>query len=191
MKKLVPVLAIILLGAGAYVAVKNISNSDKSVAGDFKDVSIPSVDPSAFAPASETAPALSANTADYSDPSFKFKISYPSDLDLHIYKEDEGGRTVTFEGASPGEGFQVFIVPYIQNVITDARFKRDDPSGVMRQPQDITIDGAPAKMFFGHNDSMGDTREVWFIRGGYLYEVTTYKALDTWLAAIMQSWRFL
>jgi hypothetical protein len=37
---------------------------------------------------------------------------------------------------------------------------------------------------------MGDTREVWFIKGGFLYEVTTYKQLDTWLAQILQTWQF-
>jgi hypothetical protein len=34
-------------------------------------------------------------------------------------------------------------------------------------------------MFFGSNSAMGDTREIWFIHGGFLYEVTTYKELDT------------
>ena len=37
----------------------------------------------------------------------------------------------------------------------------------------------------------GDTREVWFIHGGYLYEVTTYKELDIWLAGIMRTWKFI
>jgi hypothetical protein len=39
----------------------------------------------------------------------------------------------------------------------------------------------PAKSFFGHNDAMGDTREVWLVHGGFLYEVTTYEPLDAWL----------
>ena len=29
------------------------------------------------------------------------------------------------------------------------------------------------------------------LNGGYLYEVTTYKPLDTWLADIMKTWQFL
>jgi hypothetical protein len=48
---------------------------------------------------------------------------------------------------------------------------------------------APA-MFYGNNSIMGDTREIWFIHGGFLYEVTTYKQLDSWLAPIMQTWQF-
>ena len=42
----------------------------------------------------------------------------------------------------------------------------------------------------GERLRMGDTREVWFIHGGFLYEVTTYKQLDSWLAPIMQTWQF-
>ena len=61
----------------------------------------------------------------------------------------------------------------------------------MKDAQDIAVDGMPAKSFFGYNDQMGDTREVWFIHGGFLYEVTTYKPLDTWLTAILQSWKFI
>lgn len=144
-------------------------------------------------PAGSSAPAQGSvpNTTDYSDPNYHFKISYPTGLNVHVYDEDGGARTITFEDASPGEGFQIFIVPYSQNYITPERFKTDDPSGVMTDPQDIAVDGAPAKIFYGYNDQMGDTREVWFIHGGFLYEVTTYKALDDWLGTIMLSWRFL
>jgi hypothetical protein len=53
------------------------------------------------------------------------------------------------------------------------------------------IDGTQATMFYGTNAIMGDTREVWFIKGGLLYEVTTYQQLDTWLAQIMQTWQFI
>lgn len=38
---------------------------------------------------------------------------------------------------------------------------------------------------------LGDTREVWFIRNGYLYEVTTLKPLEGWLQDIVQTWKFI
>lgn len=46
-------------------------------------------------------------------------------------------------------------------------------------------------MFFSKNIALGDTREVWFIKNGYLYEVTTLKSLDAWLTQILQTWKFL
>ena len=112
---------------------------------------------------------------EYTDDVFNFRVSYPTAYAVREYVEDEeGARTVAFEGPSPGEGFQVFVVPYAGNSITPERFKTDDPSGVMKDATEIMVDGAPANSFFGYNDQMGDTREVWFIHGGYLHEVTTY-----------------
>jgi hypothetical protein len=82
------------------------------------------------------------------------------------------------------------VTPYSGALITEQEFKLDEPSGVDNQPTHVTVDGVPATMFFGNNSVMGDTREIWFIHGGFLYEVTTYKQLDSWLAPIMQTWQF-
>ena len=126
------------------------------------------------------------------DDVFRFKVSYPADYAVREYAEDEAGaRTVAFEGPSQGEGFQIFVVPYAHSAITPERFRIDDPSGVMKEAKEVIVDGTSAKSFFGYNDQMGDTREVWFIHGGFLYEVTTYKPLDTWLTSILQTWKFL
>ena len=73
------------------------------------------------------------------------------------------------------------MTPYSGTQITNAQFKLDEPSGVVLDRTDTTVSGVPATTFFGHNDEIGDTREVWFIHGGFLYEVTTYKELDAWL----------
>jgi hypothetical protein len=105
-------------------------------------------------------------------------------------EDEEGARTVAFEGPSDLEGFQIFVVPYAQSTITPERFRKDDPSRVMKDAKEITVDGAPAKSFYGYNDDMGDTREVWFIRNGYLYEVTTYLGFADELIPILQSWKF-
>jgi hypothetical protein len=53
------------------------------------------------------------------------------------------------------------------------------------------MDGARGTMFFSSYPRLNDTREVWFIHGGYLYEVTTFKQLDSWLGQIMQTWKFI
>lgn len=132
-----------------------------------------------------------AGTRAYKSILFRFFLFYPDDLKV---KEDNGGRsdtTITFENAKTGRGFQIFVIPYKEDKIALERFKMDVPSGVMNNPVEIMINGVRATMFYSNNSAMGDTREVWFIKNGFLYEVTTYKELDTWLSAIMQTWRFL
>ena len=120
----------------------------------------------------------------------RFSILFPKDLSVKEY--DEGaGSLIVFEDAAGEKGFQVYVVPYDKEKISKEQFTMDVPSGVMEEPTEIVIDGTHAAMFLSKNAILGDTREVWFIKNGFLYEVTTYKALDTWLANIMKSWRFL
>jgi hypothetical protein len=86
---------------------------------------------------------------------------------------------------------KAFVVPYDKPEITRERFLTDDPSGVMDDAQETVVDGTPAKSFFGYNDQMGATREVWFIKNGFLYEVTIYKPLAPWLTDLLPTWHFL
>ena len=67
----------------------------------------------------------------------------------------------------------------------------DIPDGKIIEPVDIVIgEGITALAFFS-NSKLGELREVWFIHDGYLYQLTTYKEWDEWLANIMKSWKFI
>jgi len=83
------------------------------------------------------------------------------------------------------------VIPYGQRQVSNERFKIDEPSGVRKDATTTIIDGVQGTMFFGSNDVMGDTREVWFIHNGYLYEVTTYKPLGALLSQVMATWKFI
>ncbi|HET8581130.1 MAG TPA: hypothetical protein VFL98_01525 [Candidatus Paceibacterota bacterium] len=128
---------------------------------------------------------------EYHNAVYHFSLLYPDTLTGAEYDEAGGGHTITFEDADDTHAFQVYIVSYASSTISDARFLLDEPSGVRTQPTSVVIDGVTGTMFFGNNPVMGDTREVWFIHGGFLYEVTTYKDDDAWLAGIMQTWQFI
>jgi hypothetical protein len=116
--------------------------------------------------------------APYRSARYGFALGYPEVLSVREY--DEGG----------GAGFQIFIVPYAEEQVSEARFLKDEPSGVREQAVFGLIDGATASAFYGRDLRLGDTYEVWFVHGGYLYEVTTLKPLDGWLQGIMQTWTF-
>ena len=131
-----------------------------------------------------------AGYKEYHSAQYHFSLFYPEGLNVTEYDEGNGGHTTTFE-KDINTGFQIFVTPYRPRQITAARFKMDEPSGVMQSPQQVSIAGVSATTFFSANDVMGNTREVWFIHGGYLYEVITYKVLDSWLAKIMKTWVFL
>ena len=132
-----------------------------------------------------------AGEKEYRNEHYRFALFYPESLTSTSYDEGGGAATITFENAATASGFQVFVMPYGARQVSAERFKKDVPSGVMREPQQIAIDGAPATMFFSQDTFLGDTREVWFIHGGYLFEVTTPKVLDADLAHVMLSWAFI
>lgn len=126
----------------------------------------------------------------YHNDVLKFSVDYPEELPV---SEQASGSalTVSFQRAAGEPGFQIFAVPYTDEQITKERFLYDVPSGVMRDKVDAVVDGAPGVAFYSTNMAMGDTYEIWFLYDGYLYEVTTYKELDTGLQSIMQTWKFL
>ncbi len=126
----------------------------------------------------------------YKNTQYGFSLYYPSDLQVSENNESAGAYTISFENANYSKGFEIFVTPYAERQVSRERFKMDEPSGVMQEPTSIVLDNAPATMFFGSNGVMGDTREVWFIKNGFLFEIATYKNADSWLSQIMATWQF-
>mgnify|MGYP001610874267 CR=1 FL=1 len=136
--------------------------------------------------------AVPAGEKEYYNPQYKFSLLYPNNLTAAEHDEGAGAMTIIFEydDKKTLEGFQVFIVPFSGSQITDDRFKQDIPSGVRKDLKEIKIDGATGASFYSENDVLGETAEVWFLRGGYLFEVNTFKELAPWLDTILQTWKF-
>ena len=145
-------------------------------------------------PAVPTVPetkAVSEGWRGYENKAFRFGLLYPHELSVREYKEAGGAMSATFEDAKNGKGFQIYVTPYAETQITNERFRLDLSSGVMKEPTDVIIGGVRGTMFWSKNSIMGETREVWLINNGFLYEVVTYKQFDDWLASIMQTWQFI
>ena len=128
---------------------------------------------------------------EYRNTTHHFSLLYPQGLKVNEHPEGEGASTVTFQNIERGEGFQIFILSYAEPQVSEERFKKDVPSGIRTDVTDNAVDGAVGAAFYSKNALLGEMREVWFIRGGRLYEVTTLKSLETWLSEIMQTWQFL
>ena len=132
-----------------------------------------------------------AGLSEYYSAQYRFSLFYPEKLEVKEYDEGGGASTITFQNVAAAQGFQIFVVPYHDPQVSEERFHTDVPSGVRKGVQNITIDGVAGASFYSTNLSLGETAEMWFIHGGYLFEVTTPKPLAGGLADIMQTWEFI
>jgi len=127
----------------------------------------------------------------YTNEHYGFSFEYPTELSIKEYDEGNNSQTTVFQRGDEQYGFQVFVTPYSKKEITKERILKDIPSGMVENPLEVVIgEEQRALAFLSRNTFMGDTREVWFIRGGFLYEITTYKSQDEWLASILKSLKF-
>ncbi len=128
---------------------------------------------------------------EYINEKYNISLLYPKGLIATEVFQNGEAVVITFENVKDKIGFQIFVVPYNNSQITPERFKMDMPSGVQKDLVDITIDGVLGASFYGFDEVLGDTKEIWFIKDGLLYEVSTVKGLESWLGGVMDSWRFL
>ena len=133
-----------------------------------------------------------AGYIEYQNNKYHFLYWHSQEAKITEYDEGGGAATVVQENIAKQRGLQIFVVPYSGTTISDARFNKDEPSGVRYNIKDTTVGvkRIPAVTFNGYDETLGDTREVWFIHNGFLYEVTTLKGFGDWFIDIMQTWRF-
>lgn len=147
---------------------------------------------------SEGIQTLESNKQLFAHPHYGFSLIVSDDLAIARYSEGQATETILIEPKDGNEDlsqprFQMFVTPYLENIITEDRIKKDISSGVVQEPTEIKI-GAnrniPALMFKSSDPVLGDTREVWFLQNGYLFEVTTSLQHDAWLAHILDTLQF-
>lgn len=129
----------------------------------------------------------------YENKKYGFSYYHSPQAVITEYDEGKGAMTVVQENLQKVRGLQIFIVPYYEKTISEERFKADIPSGVRKNAEKTSIGkrGVEAVTFNSYDQFLGETREVWFIYNGYLYEVTTFRGVGDWFTPIMQTWRFL
>lgn len=129
----------------------------------------------------------------YENKKYGFYYYHSPEATIKEFDEGGGAMTIVQENVKNVRGMQIFIVPYAENTISEERFKLDVPSGVRKNVQKTFVGEKQieAVTFNSYDSFLGETREVWFIYKGHLYEVTTFSGVGEWFVPLMQSWRFL
>ncbi|NCN52436.1 hypothetical protein GW943_01355 [Candidatus Parcubacteria bacterium] len=129
--------------------------------------------------------------SEYRNDRYHISLFHANGAAVEEHQEGYGAMTITVENTAKVRGYQIFVVPYGETTITEERFLADIPSGVRTDVQQESIDGIEAVSFYSQDLELGDTFEFWFIRGGYLYEVTTLKGLEPWFRERLATWKFI
>ncbi len=140
-------------------------------------------------------------------------FNYPEGFNVSGFAEGDAGYTILAQKPNAKESFQIFVSDFDEpGPITPERVKKDVPDMVIEDPKQVLIGmfstssnnnnfsssgveklpsgKIPALIFFGKSESLGRTREVWFVHSGKLYQLTTYADLDSLIGPILETLRF-
>ncbi len=141
---------------------------------------------------SGSAEPVAKDVARYKNDYYGFAVSYPMELTQKEFSEGGDGMTVAFQKPNEEKGFQIFIIPYAEKQISQERIRADLAGAPLKNLKNIVLPGnIQAVHFESVAPLIGESTEVWFIHNGYLFEITTYRALDSWLAGILGTLVFL
>lgn len=202
--KLISIIIGLTIVAGAYLYLSKGNGSEQKLAGfpfaswfggEEEDAVSPESDgwpqTDSQNPAAPSSDDFSDFTA-YAHPELPFSFAYPNDMALSAFEGQAGAEILLFSGG--GNEFQISIRPFDEpGPLTEERLHRDLPTIYIEQPQQVLIGpdkNIPAIIFFTEDPAAGKTREVWFVHGGYMYQVSAYAEFDPTLARMMGTWRF-
>ena len=144
----------------------------------------------AFWPKSSQAP----KTPTYTDTDYGFSFSYPEGYTASAFSDLEGTKTILLGSEASKSGAQVFISLFDEDIVlTVERIKEEMPELVVLEPQNISVDGATGVVFRSTNALDTESRELWFIYTGNLYQIsipTTIQTRPELFDAIIKTWKW-
>lgn len=124
---------------------------------------------------------------------YNFTFEYPSTFKTSNFIEGDGEQ-IQFQ-SDKGDWFQIYVTSWDEgNIITPERIKKDLPNIIIKEPQQVILGpkqkegiGPRALIFFSKDGSIGDTREIWFVHNGSLYQISTHKSFDIEIGKILST----
>ena len=176
----VSLIVLAVLAVGAYVF--------------FMHTSAPVVVPSA---ATSTAPyTVPALSKPYENTGYGFSLKMPADFTSAETTDPGGNDVITLQDQS-GNGIQITVSPFDEDTgqgytLTKERILKDVPDLTIRDEQPLPVGEHYQGIAFKSDNPAfgGDSRDVWFVFRGNLYQISTYARLDDLLKAMFATWQF-
>lgn len=123
----------------------------------------------------------------YQNSIYGFSITLSGEM-LATEFEESGGDTILIKDST--YQMQIRITPFDEDIVlTKERIKKDIPDIKMENPEAVSIDGTEGVTFTSDTDGTR-YKEVWFVRGGYLYQTLSLASGDEVTNKIISGWKW-
>ena len=117
-----------------------------------------------------------------------FSFRYPAEFKVSSNSTSGSNEVITVENKA-GSGFQIFTMPFNEpGPITPDRIRKDLPDAVINDPKNANLDGIKALVYYGYDDALGDTFEVWAVHKGALYQIMGPKTAEGLITKTLETW---
>ena len=182
-------LAVILAsGAGFSVWHKNFLGANSSQF--FKADSIQPSPEVTAATASSPRAGFFLKIETYKNAKYNFSFEYPKGFSAAEFVEREATDVILIQNTETQRGFQIAISPFGgPDLITPEMILKDIPEMKINKPENTTSNGIRALEFLS-DDGGASKAEIWFIRQGYLYQITAFLKDKDLIERVFNSWKF-
>jgi hypothetical protein len=123
----------------------------------------------------------------YSNETYGFSLPVPNDIKQTDLDDDNGETTLL---QSPDYEMQIKISAFDEDISLNlARIKKDIPDMQLENPQEIKTDST-ASVTFISGEGNQKNREIWFVHGGYLYQILSPAVHDSITEEMMAKWKW-
>ena len=121
----------------------------------------------------------------HSEPDFSF--NYPEGFGASGFEDGEG-ETILVQ--KEGRGFQIYITAIGEDLeITEEKINQDIPDLKIKNAKAVEIGGATGLSFESEDGGL-ETKEIWFVKGQNLYQITSYPEFSDMTEGVAESWEW-
>jgi len=136
------------------------------------------------------------NSTIYTNSTYGFSLKLPEGMQASSFAEGEGEIVLITNDkllmTNGGQDFQmqIYVSPFDEDIVLTAeRIKNDLPEMKMESIGEAKVGEIQAVSFVSTNEIGQKTSEIWFVKGGNLYQASTLEANSQNMAQIIDSWR--
>ena len=121
--------------------------------------------------------------------SSNFTLRVPDGYRAHSQLNDEE-ELITIENGE-GAGLQIFVTPFDEpGPITEERIREDLPEAEIYEPGLAKLDGEMSFLFYGFDEDLGETFEVWAVHKGKLFQIMSAKVDESLVEKTLDTWKW-